>query len=178
MVNTYSKLLIGSSNQQVEPRWIDLPFTEDEFNDMLEEMGIDPEVEYDFDSMISGNTPSDTYTVLDFSSEILTRSDCEDPYSASDLVERIEDLDDYEYDTMVALMYSEGYSLEEAIDKVEDGDVDFYPNTNLTELAERFACEGLFSEEMLLEYIDYKKLGDMLCDGGYTEINGGVLRVS
>ena len=35
MVNTYSKLLIGSSNRQVAPRWIDLPFTEDEFNEML-----------------------------------------------------------------------------------------------------------------------------------------------
>lgn len=178
MINTYSKLLIGSSNRQVAPRWIDLPFTEDEFNEMLEEMEIDPDAEYDFDSLMAGNSPSDTYEVLDFSSEILTQSDCENPYSASDLVERIEDLQDYEYDSMVALINSEGYSLEEAIDKVEDGDVDFYPRTTLTELAEQFADEGIFSKETLLECIDYEKLGELLSEDGYTEVNGGVLRVS
>jgi len=68
--------------------------------------------------------------------------------------------------------------LEEAIDKVEDGDVDFYPRTTLTELAEQFADDGMFSKETLLECIDYEKLGELLSEDGYTEVNGGVLRVS
>ena len=43
---------------------------------------------------------------------------------------------------------------------------------------EQFADDGMFSKETLLECIDYEKLGELLSEDGYTEVNGGVLRVS
>ncbi len=115
------------------------------------------------------------WAVVGHESDYLTDKYFEDIYEASDLVERIENLKDWEA-TLLDALVEDGDALEEAIETVEDGDVEFYSNTNLTELAEQFGDEGLFSKEFLLSHVDWEAVGRELEIDGYTEVNGGVLR--
>ena len=94
--------------------------------------------------------------------------------TANELVERIEDIDEYDNELLFALM-EDGDELEEAIDTVEDGAATFYSQMTLEDLAEQFVDEGIFSTEYLMKFIDFKALGEALSDDGYTEVNDGVL---
>lgn len=43
-------------------------------------------------------------------------------------------------------------------------------------LTTQYVDEGFFTQEFLMKFIDFKALGDALADGGYVEVNDGVLR--
>ena len=95
--------------------------------------------------------------------------------TANELVERLEDIDEYDNELLFALM-ADGDELDEAIDTIEDGAATFYSDMTLEDLAEQFVDEGMFTSEFLMKFIDFKALGEALSDDGYTEVNDGVLR--
>ncbi len=176
-INSYSKVLIRNTKEPDREAWLDLPFTEDELNECLESIGviIDDDEETDtYDLLMSGESIT-KYEVVGHSSDILEDEHFADLNTANELVERLEDIEEYDNELLFALM-ADGDNLDEAIETVEDGAATFYANTTLEDLAEQYVDEGMFTTEFLMKFIDFKALGDALSDDGYIEVNEGVLR--
>ena len=176
-INSYSKVLIRNTKEPAREAWLDLPFTEDEFNECLESIGviIDDEEETDtYDLLMMGESIT-KYEVVGHSSDVLEDKHFADLDTANELVERLEDIDEYDNELLFALM-ADGDELEEAIDTVEDGAATFYSDMTLEDLAEQFVDEGVFTFEFLMKFIDFEALGETLSDDGYIEVNDGVLR--
>ena len=101
------------------------------------------------------------------------------------LMKRFVALSDWEQQAMGALMEAGGYSIEEieeALDIVENGDFEFYPEIfSMADLARELVEEGCFGKPKamgdLLDYVDYDRLGSDLRQDGYTETSLGVIRI-
>ena len=176
-INSYSKVLIRNTKEPDREAWLDLPFTEDELNECLESIGViidDDEETNTYDLLMMGESIT-KYEVVGHSSDVLEDKHFADLDTANELVERLEDIDEYDNELLFALM-ADGDELDEAIDTIEDGAATFYSDMTLEDLAEQLVDEGMFTSEFLMKFIDFKALGDALSDGGYTEVNDGVLR--
>jgi hypothetical protein len=176
-INSYSKVLIRNTKEPDREAWLDLPFTEDELNECLESIGviIDDEEETDtYDLLMMGESIT-KYEVVGHSSDVLEDKHFANLDTANELVERLEDIDEYDNELLFALM-ADGDELDEAIDTIEDGAATFYSDVTLEDLAEEFVDAGMFTSEFLMKFIDFKALGEALSDDGYTEVNDGVLR--
>lgn len=176
-INSCSKVLICNAKDPDREAWLDLPFTEDELNECLESIGviIDDDEEADtYDLLMMGESIT-KYEVVGHSSDVLEDKHFADLDTANELVERLEDIDEYADELLFALM-ADGDELDEAIDTIEDGAATFYSDMTLEDLAEQFVDEGMFTSGFLMKFIDFKALGEALSRDGYTEVNGGVLR--
>lgn len=175
MIDSKTKVCLKNVSDDSKTVWLSLPFDEDDLNKALLSIDVDPDDEEDaFDRVLSGKDPSPGYVVCGHESPYLSDENFDDIFAASDLCERIEDLDD---ENILEALLADGDSLEDAIEECEDGDIDFYPNTNLTDLAEQFGEEGMFSDEYLREHVDWESVGrDLELGDGYREVAGGVLR--
>jgi len=100
-----------------------------------------------------------------------------------DIKKRFGVLSEYEQQAVDAIMEARDYSIEEALDTVESGDYGFYPEIfSLTDLAYELVQEGFFGDPktmgMLVNYIDYEKLGEDLCRyDNYIETSLGLVRI-
>lgn len=176
-INSYSKVLIRNTKEPDREAWLDLPFTEDELNECLESIGviIDDDEETDtYDLLMMGESLT-KYEVVGHSSDVLEDKHFADLDAANELVERLEDINEYDNELLFALM-ADGDELEDAIGTIEDGEAEFYTEMTLEDLAEQYVDEGVFSSEFLMKFIDFRALGEALSDDGYAEVNGGVLR--
>lgn len=178
MIDTKSKVCLRNASDSTKEVWLDLPFDEDEFNECLESIGIivdDDECETDtYDLLMSGESIT-KFEVVGHFSDVLEDKHFADLNTANELVERLENIYEYDNELLFALM-ADGDELDEAIDTVEDGAATFYYDMTLEDLAEQFVDEGMFTSEFLMKFIDFKALGEALSDDGYTEVNDGVLR--
>ena len=166
-INSYSKVLICNTKEPDREAWLDLPFTEDELNECLESIGVvvDDDEETDtYDLLMNGESIT-KYEVVGHSSDILEDEHFADLNAANELVERLEDIDEYDNELLFALM-ADGDNLDEAIETVEDGAATFYSDMTLEDLAEQFVDEGMFTSEFLMKFIDFKALGEALSDDG------------
>lgn len=154
--------------------WLKLPFSLEELHDTLVSIGID---EFDPNDPEEANAAVAKAYVSEFKcDQFADEINYHNIFEASDLIERIEDLSSYELDLMYALL-EDGETLEEAVTEAESpDDIEWYPNMDIKDLAMQFADEGLFSQEFLLEHIDYESIARDLAFDGYTTANGGVLR--
>lgn len=179
MIDIHTKVLLANADDAAKTVWLTLPFDEDDLAEALSDIGVSLKDEdgEDIDTydLIAAGESIGGYYVADWQSDYLKEEHFSDIFAASDLVERIEDLESWQTDLLDALM-EDGDSLEDAIEETEDGDVDFYPNTDLTSLAEQFGDEEMFSKEFLLEHVDWEAVGRDLGMDGYVEVAGGVLR--
>lgn len=92
-----------------------------------------------------------------------------------ELHNKLDDLADYEIKKISFLTDCQGYSLEDAIDQIEDCTI--YEDTSFTDLAYDMVEEGLFGDipAHLANYIDYDAIArDLQYD--YTEHNGDIFR--
>ena len=121
-INSYSKVLIRNTKEPDREAWLDLPFSEDEFNECLESIGVivdDDECETDtYDLLMSGESIT-KFEVVGHSSDVLEDKHFADLDTANELVERLEDIDEYDNELLFALM-ADGDELDEAIDTAED----------------------------------------------------------
>ncbi len=156
--------------------WLKLPFTEDELDEALSAIGVstaEGSDVSDFDKMVSGE-PAISYYVAEWQSDYLDETHFTNIFAASDLTERIENLDSYDIETLDALL-EDGDGLEEALDAIEDQTVTFYKDRDLATLAEEFGDEGIFPEDYLLKHVDWESIARDLEYDGYTEVRGGVI---
>ena len=152
-------------------KWLDLPATEEEIQETLEEIDIDDE-RYEEWFISDYETDIDGLKVSEYALNEL-----------NELMERYEyNLETYEQDAVQAVIEAHGYNFEKALDIVERGGYTLYGDCeSLADLAEQFVDEGIFGDtrEMgnLVNYIDYEALGSDLRHDGYTVTSKGVILV-
>lgn len=148
-------------------QWLELPATEDEIQEALDAIGINEEYEEWF--------------ITDYETDIdgLKIGEYEDLETLNELAERYENLDEYEQETVAAVIESEGYDLAEAMDIVEDGRCVFYRGQDLEDVAYDLVEEGCFGDiaDSIKNYIDYAAIARDLGFDGYHETTNGVIRI-
>lgn len=143
--------------------WVDLPISNEELQKVLDRIGINEEYE--------------EYFITDYETdfdgiEIGEYSNLED---LNEMAETLESLDDDEKEVVDAIM-SEGYSLEEAIEKKDDCIV-YCDCSDMEDVAREYAEQtGLLDSipENLQSYFDFEAYGrDMSYEGTFVFTNNG-----
>jgi len=100
------------------------------------------------------------------------------------LIKRFDALSDWEQQAMGALIEAGDYSIDQALDSVENGEFEFYSDiTSLADLAYRFVHGGEWGDPSILEKIgpyiniDYDKLASDLYEDGYRKTSFGIVRL-
>ena len=143
--------------------WVDLPISNEELQKVLDRIGINEEYEEYF--------ITDSETDLE-GIEIGEYSNLE---TLNEMAETLESLDDDEKEVVDAIM-SEGYSLEEALEKKDDCIV-YCDCSDMEDVAREYAEQtGLLESipENLRSYFDYEAYGrDMSFEGTFVFTNNG-----
>ena len=154
---------LGKYNEgELVGKWVDLPTTNG-FEEHLEEIGINEEYEEWF--------------ITDYETDIagLTIGEYDNIEELDELAETLEDLQDYDREVIEALI-SEGYCLEDALEKKDDCVV-YYNCNDMTDVAEQYVEEtGLLDSipENLRYYFDFEAYGrDMGIEGTFVFTNNG-----
>ncbi len=144
--------------------WFELPCDLDEARELIaKKTGEDvEEAEFfvnDYETDISG-LEIDEYSDID---------------ELNDIAEELENLDDYDREKLEAIIESEGGSLRNALDNLDN--CIYYPGYTLEDVAREQVEEGYFGEipDAIANYIDYEAIARDLDYSGYTETESGVI---
>ena len=113
--------------------------------------------------------------INDFETEIsgLEISENTDISDLNDLVEQLESLNEYELEKLEAILESDGGSLENALDNIDD--YIYYSNMSLEDVAYEIVNECYDLSEFAQRYFDYEAFARDLGYDGYTETENGVI---
>lgn len=145
--------------------WIELPISADELEKAKERIGISDEPDE------NGNYYEEWF-ITDYETDIhgLTVGEYDNLDELNELAETLEDLDEYEREIVEAII-SEGYTLEEAIDKKDDCIV-YGDCQDMEDVAIEYAeMTGLLNSipENLQSYFDFEAYGrDMSFEGHFV----------
>lgn len=163
MLNIFITNLGKYNEGELIGEWVKLPVSEEELEAVFERIGINEEYEEHF--------------ITDYETDItgLKVGEYDNIEDLNELAETLEDLDEYERE-IVEAMISEGYDLEEALEKKDDCMI--YNDCNdMTDVAEQYAEEtGLLDSipENLRYYFDFEAYGrDMGIEGTFVFTNNG-----
>lgn len=157
-------IFIGAVLYPAHGQWVDLPATEEELTEAIENaQTIDCE-----EVMISDH-------------EGIKCSEYDNIFDINEQAEELENLQDYEQEALEALI-DDGYSFEEALDIVTSGDYMYYSNCDdMTDVAMQYIEEtGLLNDvpEFLQNYFDYEAYGrDLSYEGHFIAIDSGYIEV-
>lgn len=158
---------LGKYNEgELVGKWVDLP-TVNGFDEHLEEIGINDEYEEWF--------------ITDYETDIdgLTIGEYDNIEELDELAKTLENLQ-YYYIEVIEALISEGYSLEEALEKKDDCII-YYDCNDMTDVAEQYAEEvGLLDSipENLKYYFDFEAYGrDMSYEGHFVFTNGNCVQI-
>lgn len=143
--------------------WVTLPVDDDELEEVKKRIGINEQYEEwfitDYESDIDGVEVHE-YSNID---------------ELNELAEMLDGLEDYEIEIIEAML-SEGYSINEAIDKKDDCMI-YYNCDDMADVAEQYAEEtGLLDSipENLRNYFDFEAFGrDMSFEGQFVFTKSG-----
>ena len=100
---------LGKYNEGIlQGEWVELPVSQEELQEVFKRIGINEEYE--------------EYFITDYECDFYEVGEYENLDTLNDIAERIEELDEEESKVVKALMSELGYTLDEAIDKVNNGD--------------------------------------------------------
>jgi len=163
MLNIFITNLGKYNEGELIGEWVKLPVSEEELEAVFERIGINEEYEEHF--------------ITDYETDItgLKVGEYDSIEDLNELAETLEDLDEYERE-IVEAMISEGYDLEEALEKKDDCMV-YHDCNDMTDVAEQYAEEtGLLDSipENLRYYFDFEAYGrDMRIEGTFVFTNNG-----
>lgn len=162
---------LGKYNEgELIGEWLDLPCTDEELEEAKERIEISDEPDE------NGNYYEEWF-ITDYETDIhgLTVGEHDNLDELNELAETLDELDEYERE-IVEAMISEGYSLEDAIDKKEDCMI-YYNCEDMEDVAREYAEEtGLLDSipENLQSYFDFEAYGrDMSFEGHFVFTNKG-----
>ena len=162
---------LGKYNEgELIGEWLDLPCTDEELEEAKERIGISDEPDE------NGNYYEEWF-ITDYETDIhgLTVGEDDNLDELNEPAETLDELDEYERE-IVEAMISEGYSLEDAIDKKEDCMI-YYNCEDMEDVAREYAEEtGLLDSipENLQSYFDFEAYGrDMSFEGHFVFTNKG-----
>lgn len=152
--------------------WIDLPMTPEDLSDELdriaEQMG-----DHDPEWAIHDSEWEDT--------EFFEVGEYDNIMKVNEIVNDLENLDEWEAKEVGAAVEAWGYGIAEAIERQQRGRFIFYPGRTLQEVAEELADEMIACHsngeipEIFTRYFDYEAFARDLGFDGYEETSYGVI---
>lgn len=149
--------------------WVKLPISEEELSNVFDRIGINDEYE--------------EYFITDYESDIdgLKVGEYENIDDLNELAEALEDLDSEE-ENVLSVMLEDGYTFEEALEKVKDGDYIVYSNCSSMEdvayqvIEESGLLDGV--PERVTRYFDYEAYGrDLEIEGTFYQIDNDYIEI-
>lgn len=103
-----------------------------------------------------------------------------DPEEAVDLLDKADEMDDYELKAALAVIEGDGLDPQEAIDLVRNGQVMFYDGVDLVEVARELVAEEALGsiDSNLRPYIDYEAVARDLEADGYVHTSLGTYYIT
>ena len=159
MMKSYLTNLGKYNEGQLVGEWVELPVSQEELKEVFERIGIDGK-EYE------------EYFITDYECDFYQIGEYENLDTLNEIAERIEELDEEESKVVKALMSELGYTLDEAIEKVNNGDYRIYSDCDdMTDIAYQVVeeCEYLNNvPNNVARYFDYEEFGrDLGIEGTY-----------
>lgn len=157
---------LGKYNEgELIGEWVKLPISNEELEKVFERIGINEEYE--------------EYFITDFESDFGYHvGEYDNLDELNEVAEKIEDLDEDQSEIVKALMHDLSYTVDEAIDKVTDGDYIIWSNCDdMTDVAYQMVEEyGYLNNipENVARYFDYESYGrDLGFEGTFIFMDNG-----
>lgn len=152
--------------------WITLPMDEDELQEKLDEAAERMNDDYPewFVNDYEWTCDLDLFEV----------HENDNYFTLNDRLNELNDLSEYEQTVLAAIMEAITSDLDDALEYVQNGDYQFYPDMNLTDVAEELVQECYFTKDtpdIFTRYFDYEAFGRDLHFDGYYETQYGVIYV-
>lgn len=167
MMNIYLTNLGKYNEGELIGEWVELPVSQEELQKVFERIGINEEYE--------------EYCITDYECDFYEVGEYESLDALNEMAERIEELDEEESEVVKVLMSELGYTLDEAIDKVNSGDYTIYSDCDdMTDIAYQVVDECGYLNNVpdnVARYFDYESFGrDLGIEGTYifTDDNNAV----
>ena len=154
--------------------WVELPITEEALAEVFDRIKICHD---DISYCDECGNPYEEYFITDYETDIddLKVHEYSNLDELNELAETLEDLDEWDKEVVEA-MISEGYSLEDALERKDDCMV-YYDCEDMTDVAEQYIEEtGLLHDvpDHLRSYFDFEAYGrDMSYEGQFVFTNNG-----
>ena len=167
MINIFITNLGKYNEGELIGEWVMLPISEEELKKVCERIGINEDYE--------------EYFITDYECDFMKIGEYESISSLNEIAEKISELDEDEYEVAKALISECSYTIDEAIEKVNNGDyIIYYDCNDITDVAYQVVeeCGYLNNEpDTVTRYFDYESFGrDLGIEGTYifTEENEAI----
>lgn len=167
MMNIYLTNLGKYNEGELIGEWVELPVSQEELQKVFKRIGINEEYE--------------EYFITDYECDFYEVGEYESLDTLNEIAERIKELGEEESEVVKALMSELGYTLNEAIDKVNSGDYRIYSDCDdMTDIAYQVVEECGYLNNVLdnvARYFDYESFGrDLGIEGTYifTDDNNAI----
>lgn len=142
---------LGKYNEgELVGEWVELPVSNEELQEVFKRIGIDGK-EYE------------EYFITDYECDFYEVGEYENLDTLNDIAEKLEELDEEESNIAKALMSELGYTLDEAIEKANNGDYRiYYDCDSMTDIAYQVVEECGYLENVpdnVARYFDYEAFG-------------------
>lgn len=143
--------------------WVELPVSQGELQEVFDHIGINEEYE--------------EYFITDYECDLYEVGEYENIDKLNDIAERIKKLDGEERNVVKALIQKLDYTLDEAIEKVNNGDyMIYYDCDDMEDVAYQVVEECGYLENVpddVARYFDYESFGrDLEIEGSYIFLDG------
>lgn len=149
MMNIYLTNLGKYNEGELIGEWVELPVSQEELQKVFERIGINEEYE--------------EYFITDYECDFYEVGEYESLDTLNEIAERIKELGEEESEVVKALMSELGYTLNEAIDKVNSGDYRIYSDCDdMTDIAYQVVEECGYLNNVpdnVARYFDYESFG-------------------
>ena len=158
MMNIYLTNLGKYNEGELIGEWVELPISNEELQEVFKRIGINEEYE--------------EYFITDYECDFYEVGEYENIDTLNEIAERLDELNETESKIVKAMMSECGYTLDEAIEKVNNGDYMIYSDCNdMTDVAYQVVenCGYLNNvPETVSRYFDYESFGrDLGIEGTY-----------
>lgn len=167
MINIFITNLGKYNEGELIGEWVMLPISEEELKKVCERIGINEDYE--------------EYFITDYECDFMKIGEYESISSLNEIAEKISELDEDEYEVAKALISECSYTIDEAIEKVNNGDyIIYYDCNDITDVAYQVVEEcGYLNNvpDTVTRYFDYESFGrDLGIEGTYifTEENEAI----
>lgn len=156
---------LGKYNEgELIGEWVELPASSEELQEVFERIGINEEYE--------------EYFITDYECDLYEVGEYENIDTLNEIAERIKELDEEESKVVKALMQKLGYTLDEAIEKVNNGDYRiYYDCDDMEDVAYQVVEDCGYLDNIpdnVANYFDYESFGrDLKIEGSYIFLDGG-----
>lgn len=155
---------LGKYNEgELVGEWVEFPLSRGELQEVFDHIGINEEYE--------------EYFITDYECDLYEVGEYENIDKLNDIAERIEKLDGEERNVVKALIQKLDYTLDEAIEKVNNGDYRiYYGCDDMEDVAYQVVEECGYLENVpddVARYFDYESFGrELETEGNYIFLDG------